>query len=106
MGGDHAEWRARVPQGGSDGGVGWRNSKFEMRPAVAGSRMCGKMRNSENAPRWRADAGRGRETDVLARGIGISELRPLVLLAPRAREGQWCLSEITMQTITADVLID
>ena len=37
---------------GGGGGRG-RNSKFEMRPAVAGSRMCGKMRNSEIDPRAR-----------------------------------------------------
>jgi hypothetical protein len=30
------------------------------------------MRNSENAPRWRADAGRGRETDVLTRAAAVA----------------------------------
>ena len=41
MGGDHAEWRARVPQGGSDGGVGLRNLKFEIRNAKFENRPAG-----------------------------------------------------------------
>ncbi len=82
---------------GGGGGRG-RNSKFEMRPAVAGSRMCGRFLIGEEmanakprqeggaGPDAGPDSGRGRDADAPL-GEGIEWLKP-PMFQSADRDGQ------------------